>query len=391
MKKNVFLIGAPKSGTTSLVKFFENNQFKIHQNPLFVNPQYIKKYEKNRLIKDLYKDDFTLISNPNCFSKKKYIDNLHNFITNNGIQNYIIVLLLRHPHEAFKSLIKYRLKTTTISEAKEDIEKLQSDNFNMYQYYEKLKHLYELFDDARIKVIFSNDLFDKTKTESILAEFKNYFPDINNLKLPSINRNINKKPIIFKSLFRAFKKLLIFTKLYMLLTLLPVKYKFFLRKIFYQFTPKTNRLYEINYSSHYLEKLDNDFRQTKEFMKRRKITDKIIIDLDKTLCDSLNKNYPEAKPNLKIIEKIHKYKDKYRIIIFTSRNMKTYQSDIELIKKNTLPIIIRWLKAHNVYYDEIIIGKPWCGEKGFYVDDKSVRPDEFQNLSLPEINRLINK
>ncbi|OUU28785.1 MAG: capsular biosynthesis protein [Verrucomicrobia bacterium TMED44] len=126
-------------------------------------------------------------------------------------------------------------------------------------------------------------------------------------------------------------------------------------------------------------------------MKRRKITDKIIIDLDKTLCDSLNKNYPEAKPNLKIIEKIHKYKDNYRVIIFTSRNMKTYQSDIELIKKNTLPIIIRWLKDHNVFYDEIIIGKPWCGENGFYVDDKSVRPDEFQNLSLPEINRLINK
>lgn len=138
-------------------------------------------------------------------------------------------------------------------------------------------------------------------------------------------------------------------------------------------------------------KIDNDTIKTKELAVRRKITDKIIIDLDKTLCHSTNKNYPEATPNLEIIEKIYKCKDKYRIIIFTSRNMNTYKSNVELIKKNTLPIIIRWLKTHNVFYDEIIIGKPWCGENGFYVDDKSVRPDEFQNLSLSEINRLINK
>ena len=138
-------------------------------------------------------------------------------------------------------------------------------------------------------------------------------------------------------------------------------------------------------------KLDNDTMKTKELAERQKITDKVIIDLDKTLCHSINKNYSEATPNLKIIEKIYKYKDKYRIIIFTSRNMNTYKSNVELIKKNTLPIIIRWLKDHNVFYDEIIIGKPWCGENGFYVDDKSVRPDEFQNLSLPEINRLITK
>ena len=45
--------------------------------------------------------------------------------------------------------------------------------------------------------------------------------------------------------------------------------------------------------------------------------------------------------------------------------------------RNTLPIIKDWLLANNVPYDEIIIGKPWCGMNGFYVDDRAIGPSEF--------------
>ncbi len=118
---------------------------------------------------------------------------------------------------------------------------------------------------------------------------------------------------------------------------------------------------------------------------------KIVIDLDKTITCGHDKDYEKVKPNLEIIKKLNSYKDKgFSIIIYTSRNMRTYSNNVEKIKLNTLPKIIKWLKKYNVPYDEIIIGKPWCGERGFYVDDKSIRPSEFLNLSYKEIKKIVD-
>ena len=80
-----------------------------------------------------------------------------------------------------------------------------------------------------------------------------------------------------------------------------------------------------------------------------------------------------------------------KIIIFTARNMRTFDGDIEKITENTLPIIKDWLLANNVPYDEIIIGKPWCGMNGFYVDDRAIRPSEFSKMSIDEIQHLLAK
>ena len=52
--------------------------------------------------------------------------------------------------------------------------------------------------------------------------------------------------------------------------------------------------------------------------------------------------------------------------------------------------IVNWLNKHDVPFDEIHIGKPWCGDDGFYVDDKAIRPDEFARLSYEEIRKLIS-
>src|SRR6056300_1327878 len=113
---------------------------------------------------------------------------------------------------------------------------------------------------------------------------------------------------------------------------------------------------------------------------------KVIIDLDDTLCFSKNGDYANAVPNIKPIDKLSDFKKKgYQIIIYTSRNMNTYNDDTNKIKENTYPKIVKWLNEHNVNYDELIIGKPWCGPKGFYVDDKSIRPDEFEKLTCKEI------
>ncbi|HEB9325650.1 TPA: HAD-IIIC family phosphatase [Campylobacter jejuni] len=119
----------------------------------------------------------------------------------------------------------------------------------------------------------------------------------------------------------------------------------------------------------------------------------IIIDLDGTLTiDDENVNYIDKKPNLDLIQALRDYKKKgFKITIFTSRNMRTFNGELEKIKFHTLPIIISWLKKYDIPYDEIIIGKPWCGYDGFYVDDKAIRPSEFINLSYKQIKELLKK
>ncbi|MNJ20737.1 hypothetical protein D3C77_150750 [compost metagenome] len=116
---------------------------------------------------------------------------------------------------------------------------------------------------------------------------------------------------------------------------------------------------------------------------------RIIMDLDETICSTQAGNYIGSTPNLPVINKLQEYKALgFEIVISTSRNMRTYSGNVGKITANTLPIIMDWLARHNVPYDEIYVGKPWCGHEGFYVDDKAIRPDEFANLSYDEIKVL---
>jgi capsule biosynthesis phosphatase len=81
----------------------------------------------------------------------------------------------------------------------------------------------------------------------------------------------------------------------------------------------------------------------------------------------------------------------FTIVIKTSRNMRTYHGNVGKINANTLPIIVAWLDKHAVPYDELIVGKPLCGTKGFYVDDKAIRPSEFIEKSYGEIVALLGQ
>ena len=117
---------------------------------------------------------------------------------------------------------------------------------------------------------------------------------------------------------------------------------------------------------------------------------RLIIDLDNTICFS-DGDYSNAKPNYEVIDKVNSYKQQgFEIVISTSRNMRTYRNNIGKINIHTLPVIIDWLEKHNVLFDEILVGKPWCGYDGFYVDDKAIRPNEFVNLSYEQIMNLIS-
>mgnify|MGYP002018564363 FL=1 len=115
------------------------------------------------------------------------------------------------------------------------------------------------------------------------------------------------------------------------------------------------------------------------------------MDLDDTITRTTNGDYANSKPIESVIEKLREYQALgFQIVISTARNMRTHKNNIGKINIHTLPNIISWLDKHKVPYDEIIVGKPWCGFEGFYVDDKAIRPSEFVNNSYDEIIELIN-
>ncbi len=119
---------------------------------------------------------------------------------------------------------------------------------------------------------------------------------------------------------------------------------------------------------------------------------RIIMDLDDTISWTEAGNYPEAEPIRPVVERLRELKQQgFEIVIHTSRNMRTYEGNVGKINANTLPIIIEWLDKHDIPYDEIYTGKPWCGLEGFYVDDKAIRPAEFALLSLEEIYAVLAK
>jgi capsule biosynthesis phosphatase len=118
---------------------------------------------------------------------------------------------------------------------------------------------------------------------------------------------------------------------------------------------------------------------------------KIIIDLDHTLSFTDDGDYQNSKPIFSTIDALRKYKEAgYYVVIFSSRNMRTFEANIGKINKVTLPIIIEWLNKHQIPHDEVIVGKPWCGINGFYVDDRAIRPSEFAKLTIEEISVLLD-
>jgi capsule biosynthesis phosphatase len=117
----------------------------------------------------------------------------------------------------------------------------------------------------------------------------------------------------------------------------------------------------------------------------------LVVDIDDTLTiDNSSSDYSSKKPRLDIIQKLHEYKAKgYQIILHTARRMKTFSNDEAKIIADISQITINWLNAHNVPYDGIKFGKPHA-ENGFYIDDKTIRPNEFLELDESEIYKLIS-
>lgn len=117
---------------------------------------------------------------------------------------------------------------------------------------------------------------------------------------------------------------------------------------------------------------------------------RLVIDLDDTLTIAGSSDYANVPVRADVVENLREYKAMgFEIVIHTARNMRTHQGNIGKITVHTLPIITDWLNRHDIPFDEIWLGKPWCGTEGFYVDDKAIRPDEFARLTYAEIRTLL--
>lgn len=117
---------------------------------------------------------------------------------------------------------------------------------------------------------------------------------------------------------------------------------------------------------------------------------RLIVDVDDTISITTAGDYANSAPIETIIAKLREYQARgFHIVLHSSRNMRTYDGNVGKINANTLPKLIDWLDRHQVPYDEIYMGKPWCGHEGFYIDDKAIRPREFANLSYDEIQQRL--
>ena len=118
------------------------------------------------------------------------------------------------------------------------------------------------------------------------------------------------------------------------------------------------------------------------------------FDIDGTLCPIKKKDeeYIDLVPYKEMIDKLREYKEGgAKIVLFTSRNMNSYNGNIGLINANTAKVLLKWLDKWDIPYDEIIYGKPWPGHHGFYVDDRTIRPDEFLKYSVDELDEICKK
>lgn len=137
--------------------------------------------------------------------------------------------------------------------------------------------------------------------------------------------------------------------------------------------------------------------QIKFFSENNKAEKKIFcFDLDNTLVTypKTTGDYDTVLPiydNIKFLRSLHK--SGHKIIIYSARRMRTFKSNLNLVKKNIEKLTISQLKKFKIPYHKLILGKPYAH---FYIDDLSVNSYENLQYSLGynydmNISRSFNK
>lgn len=113
---------------------------------------------------------------------------------------------------------------------------------------------------------------------------------------------------------------------------------------------------------------------------------KIVIDLDGVICHLKNNStdsYSDLKPIDGAIETIKKLqKNGHYLIIYTARNMQTYESNLGKVMKNVGKVTLDWLEKYNIKYDEIYFGKP---NADIYIDDRALNFESWSSIDIDNI------
>ena len=95
------------------------------------------------------------------------------------------------------------------------------------------------------------------------------------------------------------------------------------------------------------------------------------VDIDGTICSvTEGHNYEDARPFFDMIKTVNcLYDCGHTIIIHTARGMASGNDYKEITEKQ--------LKEWGVKHHQLVMNKPNCN---FYIDDKSLKPDEFLEI-----------
>lgn len=114
--------------------------------------------------------------------------------------------------------------------------------------------------------------------------------------------------------------------------------------------------------------------QIKKYLSDETRYNTIVIDLDDTICYTINRDFENSKPNRLVIDKINKlYDEGWEIIIYTARGAKSCKTLADREIKYRV-LTEDWLQKNNVKYTQLLFGKM---NADYYVDDKNLSIEEF--------------
>lgn len=108
----------------------------------------------------------------------------------------------------------------------------------------------------------------------------------------------------------------------------------------------------------------------------------LVVDFDDTLAITLNRDWANAEPNRKLIEKLNAlYEQGWAIHIVTARGQISCGGDCEAADNKYRQQIENWLYEHGVKYTDLSFQKKLAA---YYIDDKGITPEDF----LVKFNRV---
>lgn len=101
-------------------------------------------------------------------------------------------------------------------------------------------------------------------------------------------------------------------------------------------------------------------------------------------------DFTKAIPNHKMIAKIKEYISKgINVTLYTARGMPLTDCPVKA-RETRIDDLQIWLNKVGLGDIEVIFGKKWCWMDGFYVDDRCIRPSEFLNNNINQIQKILS-